>query len=130
MPKSGSLITALLSSEDPTFRPRAPAAAPDGSLFFADGGKQDGRIYRITAQDRPLPELPSLANASPEQLLEALKSPEESVREQARHLSDAVSQFKLQEGGAASVASAFSAPAAPPAPAVAASLRRPALQIR
>jgi lysophospholipase L1-like esterase len=83
-PREGSPAE-LLSSEDPAFRPRALAAAPDGSLFFADGGKQDGRIYRITAQDRPLPELPSLTNASPEQLLEALKSPEESVREQARH---------------------------------------------
>ncbi len=83
-PRDGSPAE-LLSSEDPAFRPRALAAAPDGSLFFADGGKQDGRIYRITAQDRPLPELPSLINASPEQLFEALKSPEESVREQARH---------------------------------------------
>jgi hypothetical protein len=83
-PREGSPAE-LLSSEDPAFRPRALAAAPDGSLFFADGGRQDGRIYRITAQDRPLPELPSLVNASTEQLLEALKSTEESVREQARH---------------------------------------------
>jgi glucose/arabinose dehydrogenase len=83
-PREGSPAE-LLSSEDPAFRPRALAAAPDGSLFFAGGGGQDGRIYRITAQDRPLAQLPSLANASPEQLCEALKSPEESVREQARH---------------------------------------------
>ena len=83
-PREGSPAE-LLSSEDPAFRPRALAAAPDGSLFFADGDRQNGRIYRITAQNRPLPELPSLAEAAAEQLLEALKSPEESVRAQARH---------------------------------------------
>jgi glucose/arabinose dehydrogenase/lysophospholipase L1-like esterase len=83
-PREGSPAE-LLSSDDPAFRPRALAAAPDGSLFFADGGRQDGRIHRITAEDRPLPELPDLAKASLAELLDALKSPEESVREQARH---------------------------------------------
>jgi glucose/arabinose dehydrogenase len=75
----------LLSSDDPSFHPRALSAGPDGALYFADGGPRNGRIYRITAEDRPLsnPTLP--AEASVEQLLEVLKSAGEGVREQARH---------------------------------------------
>ena len=83
-PREGS-PAALLSSDAPAFHPRALAAAPDGSLFFADGDAQSGRIYRVTAENRPLPEMAPLTDAPLERLLEALKSDEESIREQARH---------------------------------------------
>jgi hypothetical protein len=83
-PREGSPAE-LVSSDSPTFHPRALAAAPDGSLFFADGDPHSGRIYRVTAENRPVPKTPSLTEVHMEQLLEALKSDEESIREQARH---------------------------------------------
>ena len=92
----------------------------------ASSAEQSDNIGQISQSVTQLDQM-TQQNAA---LVEESTAASESLREQARHLSDAVSQFKLQEGGAASVASAFSAPAAPPTPAVAASLRRPALQIR
>ena len=62
-------------------------------------------------------------------LVEESTAASESLREQALHLSSAVSQFKLQDGGAPAP-SVFSAAAAPAAPAVAQAQRRPALRIR
>ncbi len=63
-------------------------------------------------------------------LVEESTAASESLREQALHLSSAVSQFKLQDGGAPAP-SVFSAAAAVPfAPAVAQATRRPALRIR
>src|SRR3989344_4828864 len=62
-------------------------------------------------------------------LVEESTAASESLREQALHLSSAVSQFKLQDGGAPAP-SVLSAAAAPAAPAVAQAQRRPALRIR
>jgi putative membrane-bound dehydrogenase-like protein len=87
----------LLMSGDKNFRPSCAVFAPDGSLYVADwhnviiGHMQHnvrdpnrdhshGRIYRITAIDRPLQKPVAIAGQPIPALLENLKSPIDGIR--------------------------------------------------
>ena len=115
---SSRQVSDLISSNHVSFRPVDIRMGPDGAIYVADWynpiiqhGEVDfrdprrdhdhGRIWRITAKDRPLVTAPKLAGASVEELLEALKSQEGWTREQARRL--------LKERGAAEVVPALEA---------------------
>ncbi|MFC0017966.1 PVC-type heme-binding CxxCH protein [Roseibacillus persicicus] len=91
----------LVVSKDGNFRPVDLEFAPDGSLYLVDwhnvliGHMQHnardpyrdhahGRIYRITAKDRPLVKSAPVAGASVSQLLENLKEPEYRARYRTR----------------------------------------------
>ena len=98
---SGKHVGDLLSSSDGNFRPVDLEFAPDGSLYFTDWHNalighmqhnardplrdhEHGRIYRITAKDRPLVK-PSLVDGqSVSALLENLKLPEYRTRYRTR----------------------------------------------
>jgi glucose/arabinose dehydrogenase len=86
----------LLQSKDVNFRPSDLEVAPDGSLYFTDWqnsiighmqhnlrdpsrDKQHGRIYRITAEGRPLLTPPKIAGEPVAKLLDLLKSPEDRI---------------------------------------------------
>ncbi len=102
----------LIWSDHVAFRPVDVSVGPDGALYLADWynpiiqhGEVDfrdsrrdhtsGRIWRVTAKDRPLVSAPDLANASARELLEMLRLPEMWTHIQARRL--------LKEMGAAQV---------------------------
>lgn len=87
----------LLMSGDKNFRPSCAVFAPDGSLYVSDwqnviiGHMQHnvrdpnrdhthGRIYRITAIDRPLQKPVAIAGQPIPALLENLKSPVDGIR--------------------------------------------------
>ena len=106
-------VSDLISSDHVSFRLVDVRMGPDGAIYVADwynpiiqhgevefrDPRRDhdhGRIWRITAKGRPLVTAPRLADASVEELLEALKSQEGWTREQARRL--------LKERGADDVA--------------------------
>jgi putative membrane-bound dehydrogenase-like protein len=91
----------LLMSGDKNFRPSDAIFAPDGSLYFADwhnviiGHMQHnvrdpnrdhthGRIYRLTASDRPLQKPVPIAGQSIPVLLDNLKSPVDGIRHRTR----------------------------------------------
>ena len=91
---------------------------PDGAIYIADWynpiiqhGEVDfrdprrdvthGRIWRITAKGRPLVDRPKLVGAKTEDLLEALKAPEDWTRRSARRV--------MQERGAEAVPPALAA---------------------
>lgn len=93
----------LIWSDHVAFRPVDVTVGPDGALYLADWynpiiqhGEVDfrdprrdhihGRIWRITAKNRPLVEKPDLANASALELLEMLRVPEMWTHIQARRL--------------------------------------------
>ncbi|MGY8671554.1 MAG: PVC-type heme-binding CxxCH protein [Verrucomicrobiia bacterium] len=97
----GELISDLIASSDPNFRPVDLEFAPDGSLYLVDwhnaliGHMQHnardpnrdhdhGRIYRITHKTRPLVKPAKVAGASIPQLLENLKLPEYRSRYRSR----------------------------------------------
>lgn len=97
----GKHIGDLISSSDPNFRPVDLETAPDGSLYIVDwhnaliGHMQHnardpnrdhdhGRIYRVTAKNRPLVKPAKVAGASIPQLLENLKLPEYRTRYRSR----------------------------------------------
>jgi glucose/arabinose dehydrogenase/lysophospholipase L1-like esterase len=106
MKEEGSGFTAvpappLLQSSDPNFRPVDLLFGPDGALYVCDwynpiinyltfslrDPSRDttrGRIWRITCKGRPLVPRPKVAGASVPELLELLKEPEDSTRDQAR----------------------------------------------
>jgi sugar lactone lactonase YvrE/mono/diheme cytochrome c family protein len=86
---------------DPNFRPTDGVVGPDGALYFSDWqnavithspynlrdlsrDKTHGRVYRITAKNRPLDKKIKIDGASIEDLLELFKSPEDGTRYQAR----------------------------------------------
>ena len=94
-------MTEVLKSSNVAFRPIDIKVGPDGAIYVADWynpiiqhGEVDfrdprrdhthGRIWRITAKDRPLSEWPDLNSASIEELLSLLLSAEPSVRLQAK----------------------------------------------
>ncbi len=102
----------LIWTDHYAFRPVDVNEGPDGALYFADWynpiiqhGEVDfrdprrdhrhGRIWRVTAKDRPLVTPPTLHDASVEALLDALRLPEDWTRRQAKRL--------LRERGAAAV---------------------------
>jgi glucose/arabinose dehydrogenase/plastocyanin len=91
----------LLQAKDKNFRPVDLEFAPDGSLYVLDwhnalvGHMQHslrdpnrdhkyGRIYRLTAKDRPLVQAPAIAEQPIPALLEALRVPENRTRDQVR----------------------------------------------
>ncbi|MBI2803551.1 MAG: HEAT repeat domain-containing protein [Planctomycetes bacterium] len=91
----------IVYSSDPNFRPSDVKVGPDGAIYFSDwhnpiiGHMQHnlrdpnrnriyGRVYRVTYDGRPLSKAPKIAGASIEQLLKALKHPEDRVRYRAR----------------------------------------------
>jgi putative membrane-bound dehydrogenase-like protein len=93
----------LLRSTTPSFRPVDVSVGPDGGMYLADWfnpiighyqasyadprrDKTHGRIWRITATDRPTVKQPNLAAMKPAQLLEQLNSPERWTRYQAKRL--------------------------------------------
>ena len=97
----GTTLEDLVKSEDPNFRPVGVSVAPDGSIYFLDWSNQlighmqhhirdphrdksHGRIYRITYPGRPLLKPVKIDGQSIENLLEALKTPEDGVRTRAK----------------------------------------------
>jgi glucose/arabinose dehydrogenase len=94
-------VDPILQSSDENFRPVDAEVAPDGSLYFVDwhnpivGHMQHnlrdksrdrlhGRVYRVTAEGRPLLKPPMVAGAPVAQLLDMLKEPEDRLRYRAR----------------------------------------------
>ena len=91
----------LMSSTDPNFRPADIETAPDGTIYFTDwqnpiiGHMQHnlrdpnrdrihGRVYRIRYEGRDLVKPRPIAGQPIEQLLDALKDPDDRVRSRAR----------------------------------------------
>ena len=91
----------LLWTDDVAFRPVDINVGPDGAIYVADWynpiiqhGEVDfydprrdhehGRIWRITAKNRPLVKKTNLTKATTAGLLDALKLPEELTRTQAK----------------------------------------------
>jgi len=102
----------LIKTRHVAFRPIDVKMGPDGAIYIADWynpiiqhGEVDfrdprrdhtrGRIWRVTAKGRPLVARPKLVGAKTEELLEALKAPEDWTRQQAKRV--------LKERGAAEV---------------------------
>ncbi len=100
---SATVIPDLLSSSRPEFRPVDGKVGPDGAIYICDwynpiiGHYQasyrdpnrdhtHGRIWRITAKDRPLVKQPNLKAMKPAELLAQLRSPERWTRQQAKRL--------------------------------------------
>jgi putative heme-binding domain-containing protein len=98
---AGTEAEPILSSTDPNFRPSDLKMGPDGALYFLDwqnpiiGHMQHnlrdpnrdrvhGRIYRVTAERRPLLEKVPIAGEPIESLLALLKQPEDRVRHRVR----------------------------------------------
>jgi glucose/arabinose dehydrogenase len=94
-------VDPILQSADENFRPVDAEVGPDGALYFVDWqnpivghmqhnlrdtsrDKLHGRVYRVTAEGRPLLKPPVIAGAPIPQLLELLKEPENRVRYRAR----------------------------------------------
>jgi putative heme-binding domain-containing protein len=93
----------LIKTNHPGFRPVDVKMGPDGAIYIADWynpiinhGEVDfrdprrdhvhGRIWRVTAKGRPLVSRPNLEGAATTALLDALKSPEDWTRQQAKRV--------------------------------------------
>jgi len=91
----------LISSSETAFRPVETKQGPDGAIYVCDwfnpvighyqasyrDPKRDrvhGRIWRITAKERPLAKTPKIAALKTAELLDQLVSPERWARERAR----------------------------------------------
>ncbi|WP_138989874.1 PVC-type heme-binding CxxCH protein [Larkinella sp. C7] len=100
---SARLLDPILSSSSRSFRPIDVKVGPDGALYILDWynpiighyqasmrhpdrDKLHGRIWRITATDRPLVQPPKLAGQPVPVLLDHLKSDEHWVRYQVKRL--------------------------------------------
>ncbi len=97
----GTRETDIMKSSDPNFRPIDTATGPDGALYIVDwhnpliGHLQShlrdsnrdhdhGRIYRITAEGRPLAWQPKIDGEPIPALLELLKRKENQIRNLAK----------------------------------------------
>jgi putative heme-binding domain-containing protein len=97
----GENMQPLVTSQDPNFRPSAVRIGGDGALYVLDwqnpliGHLQHnlrdpnrdhahGRVYRVTADGRPLLQPVKMAGRPIAEVLEHLKSPEDGVRYRAR----------------------------------------------
>ena len=93
----------VIKSAHPAFRPIDVKMGPDGAIYIADWynpiiqhgevdfrdprrDKTHGRIWRVTAKNRPLVASPKLVSATIPELLEQLKSPEGWTRHQAKRV--------------------------------------------
>jgi putative heme-binding domain-containing protein len=93
----------LIKTRHVAFRPIDVKMGPDGAIYIADWynpiiqhGEVDfrdprrdhtrGRIWRVTAKGRPLVPRPRLVGAKTEELLDALKAPEDWTRQQAKRV--------------------------------------------
>jgi putative heme-binding domain-containing protein len=93
----------LIKSSSRNFRPVDVKFGPDGALFICDWynpiighyqasfrhpdrDKTHGRIWRVTAKDRPLTKAPQLADASIESLIEQLNSDDRWTRRFAKRV--------------------------------------------
>lgn len=100
---TAKLVEPLLSSVGKNFRPVDIKIGPDGAIYILDWynpvighyqaslrdpqrDKTHGRVWKISARDRPLSKPPVLDNQSVPNLLNALKSNEYWVRYQTRRL--------------------------------------------
>lgn len=96
-------MTEVIKTNHPAFRPIDVKMGPDGAIYIADWynpiiqhgevdfrdprrDKTHGRIWRVTAKDRPLVAKPKLVNATVPELLEQLKAPEGWTREKAKRV--------------------------------------------
>jgi len=108
----------LIKTNHPAFRPIDVKMGPDGAIYIADWynpiiqhGEVDfrdprrdhvhGRIWRVTAKGRPLVPRPKLVNATTEDLLEALKAPEDWTRHFAKRVLKERGKEKVQPALAA-----------------------------
>ena len=111
-------MTEVIKSNHPAFRPIDVKMGPDGAIYIADWynpiiqhGEVDfrdprrdhvhGRIWRVTAKNRPLVKKPELVGATTAELLEKLKEPELWTRHHAKRV--------LKERGAKAVVPALDA---------------------
>ncbi len=93
----------FIKSSHVAFRPIDIKMGPDGAIYIADWynpiiqhGEVDfrdprrdhtrGRIWRVTAKGRPLVDRPRLVGATIDDLLAALKAPEDWTRQQAKRV--------------------------------------------
>lgn len=93
----------LMWTDNVAFRPVDINVGPDGAIYVADWynpiiqhgevdffdprrDQEHGRIWRVTAKNRPLAKVQKLNNASIPVLLEALKAPENLVRSNAKQV--------------------------------------------
>jgi glucose/arabinose dehydrogenase len=94
-------VPAVVESADENFRPVDAEVGPDGALYFVDWHNaiighmqhnlrdtardhEHGRVYRVTAADRPLLTPVRIAGQPIPALLDALKEPEDRVRYRAK----------------------------------------------
>ena len=106
----------LIRSTHVSFRPIDIAMGPDGAIYLADWyspiiqhgevsfrdprrDRVHGRVWRITAKDRPLVARVDFQQASDRALLEHLKAPEDYARRQARRVLTERYRDRLAEGG-------------------------------
>jgi putative heme-binding domain-containing protein len=96
-------MTEVIKTNHPAFRPIDVKMGPDGAIYIADWynpiiqhGEVDfrdprrdhvhGRIWRVTAKDRPLVKKPELVEAKTAEVLDHLKDPEEWTRTNAKRV--------------------------------------------